>query len=118
MSYPHDHDHIESPTAPPDFPHGADDLHGWFGLSYANYLTLPRSLMRSMPDEWQGRMAALLREMGEMFPGYQQEGTYIVQLRDDAGWFVPDRLAPYRYPDRGYIESLRQTSPSVEGDDA
>lgn len=42
---------------------GRDRLHRWWGLSYANYLTLPRSLMQSMPDEWQGQMATMLEQI-------------------------------------------------------
>lgn len=46
-------------------PYGADALHLWFGLSYASFLTLPRSFMQAMPDDWQGRMAQLLNEWDE-----------------------------------------------------
>lgn len=42
---------------------GHDRLHTYFGLSYANYLVVPRSILQSMPDEWQGKMASLLEEM-------------------------------------------------------
>ena len=44
---------------------GHDALHLWFSLSYANYLVLPRSFLQSMPDEWQGKLAALLHEADE-----------------------------------------------------
>lgn len=30
-------------------------IHGFFGLSYSNYLVLPRTLMQSMPVAWQER---------------------------------------------------------------
>jgi len=26
------------------------DIHTWFGLTYANYLVLPRTLLQSMPE--------------------------------------------------------------------
>jgi hypothetical protein len=42
---------------------GADRLHCYWSLSYASYLTVPRVLMQSMPDEWQNKMAALLEEL-------------------------------------------------------
>lgn len=38
---------------------GYDALWGWFGLSRASFLVLPRVLMHEMPDDWQLRMAAL-----------------------------------------------------------
>jgi hypothetical protein len=31
-------------------------IHNWFELTYAQYLTIPRSILQSMPVEWQRRM--------------------------------------------------------------
>lgn len=42
-------------------------IHLWFSLTYANYLIVPRSVLQSMPDEWQARFVGLLREMEEAF---------------------------------------------------
>jgi len=33
-----------------------EPLHNWFELTYAQYLTIPRSILQSMPVEWQRRM--------------------------------------------------------------
>src|SRR5574341_1370059 len=44
---------------------GHEELWTWFGLSYAGWLTLPRVMMHEMPDDWQMRMAQLLREWDE-----------------------------------------------------
>lgn len=74
---------------------GADKLHCWFGLSYAQYLTIPRTAMQSMPDEWQGKMAKLLKEMDERIDWYPREGRYWVQLKDYRGHYVKDSLADY-----------------------
>lgn len=87
---------------------GARRLHGWFGLSYANYLTLPRSIMRAMPDDWQGRMADLLRELDDAFDRCPEGGSYTVRFRDGDGKYARDHLAEYRHPDRDRIESLRK----------
>ncbi|MEV1013888.1 hypothetical protein AB0I89_24345 [Micromonospora sp. NPDC049801] len=38
-------------------------VHGWFELTYSNYLVLNRSLMQSMPVDWQERMVACLNEI-------------------------------------------------------
>lgn len=80
---------------------GADRLHTWWELSYASYLVLPRSLMQSMPDEWQDRMAALLeegvketRQRGVEWPGRDQ--NIAVNLRGPDGRFVRDDLADYQ----------------------
>jgi hypothetical protein len=43
----------------------AEPIHSWFGLTYANYLVLPRALLQSMPKEWQAKFVALLEEAGE-----------------------------------------------------
>lgn len=72
-------------------------IHGWFGLSYASYLVLPRSVLQAMPADWQARLIELLGELNERFEGHLQ-GDYQVQLRDDAGRFVADPLGNYRYP--------------------
>lgn len=50
-----------------DDPLEAEAIHGYFSLSYANYLVLHRTLMQSMPDEWQNRMVACLNELEEAF---------------------------------------------------
>lgn len=99
-----DADHVAA-----DHPAGAENLHGWFGLSYASYLVLPRSILREMPDEWQGRLYDLLQELGDRFPFLHDGATYDVRLRDDeTGKYVTDRLAAYRHPDRPYIEAIRR----------
>ena len=38
----------------------AEAVHGWFGLSYANYAVLPRTLLQSMPEDWQCQFVALM----------------------------------------------------------
>jgi hypothetical protein len=53
-------------------------IHGHFGLSYANYLVLPRTLLQSMPEAWQARFVALLNEMGEAFQRIPQADAYEV----------------------------------------
>lgn len=83
-------------------------LHEWFGLSYASYLTMPRSVLQSLPDDLQGRLAAVLQEICELtrtkgldWPG---ENTKIeVRLRRD-GKFVRDDLADYERGRRRLFE--------------
>ncbi len=71
-----------------------DDIHLWFGLSYSNYLTIPRSILQSMPARWQHEFAKLLGEATDMYSGYDME--YSVYKRDDKGKFVHDELADYQ----------------------
>lgn len=88
--------------------HGSDDLWLWFGPSRASWLTIPRVLMHEMPDEWQGKMAALLREYQEAFPNQPDIGTR-VQVTDLRRKLIPTPgwLINYRHPQRDEINKLR-----------
>jgi len=76
---------------------GADRLQRYFELSYAQYLTVPRRVMESMSEEWQGMIAALLEEMDDTIDWRPEEGRYWVTLKDAHGHFVHDPLADYRH---------------------
>lgn len=77
-----------------EFP-DAMDVHTWFSLTYANYLVWPRSLMQSMPDEWQHRFTALAREIESAYPSYL-DGSYRVQRIDPVTKrFVADPVPHY-----------------------
>lgn len=83
---------------------GRERLSLFFGLSYANYLTAPRSLLEQMPDEWQGQLAGLLEQFGERFRWPLYDDLRIeVRLRDRRGRYVDDPLAEYRRPDHAAI---------------
>lgn len=53
-------------------------IHCHFGLTYANYLVLPRTLLQSMDDKWQTRFVALLRRFNEAFTHVPQADGYKV----------------------------------------
>lgn len=55
------------------------DVHAWFGLSYSNYLVIPRTLLQSMPKEWQRDFVAKLSELDEAFAHVEQADCYKVQ---------------------------------------
>lgn len=59
-----------------------EKIHDWFELSYAQYLTIPRSVLQSMPDDWQERFVELLEELDEAIDWRPKEGTYQVTLRE------------------------------------
>ena len=70
-------------------------IHEWFELSYASYLVLPRTLLQSMPQEWQERLIVLLGELGAAFPELLcSDVTYDVRTKRD-GKVVPDPLGDY-----------------------
>ena len=51
-------------------------IHGFFGLSYSTYLVLHRSLLQSMPGDWQARFVALMEQMREAFRHVEQTECY------------------------------------------
>lgn len=55
-----------------------EDVHTYFGLSYANYLVLPRTLLQSMPETWQHRFVDLVNELHDAFEDVKQAPTYQV----------------------------------------
>lgn len=57
-----------------------DSIHDWFELTYAQYLTIPRSALQSMPNEWQNRFVKCLNELDELIDWRPEKGTYRVQL--------------------------------------
>lgn len=54
-------------------------IHGWFGLTYSNYQVLPRTLMQSMPIEWQQRAVALFEELRAAFEHIEHPQAYDVR---------------------------------------
>ncbi len=72
-------------------------MHGWFSLTYASYLVVPRSIIQEMPCEWQQRLVDLLDEMNEKYGGHLVDKRYAVQDRDERGRFQSDELASYRH---------------------
>lgn len=72
-----------------------EPIHEWFELSYAQYLTVPRSVLQSMSKEWQDRFVKCLEELDEKIDWRPREGRYWVKLKDDKGRYVSDPLMDY-----------------------
>lgn len=94
---------------------GRQRLWGWFGLSYASFLTLPRVLMHAMPDDWQDRMAALLEEYEDTFDTSDLPSAFVSARRDNRFMKWPHWLLKYRRPDRQAIECHRHADPTPSG---
>lgn len=60
-----------------------EPVHGWFELTYAQYLTVPRSVLQSMPKSWQCRFVACLEELDNTFDWRPESGCYWVTLLDE-----------------------------------
>ena len=80
-----------------------DKLHLWFELSYAQYLTIPRLVLQSMPVKWKNKLAELLFELDDTVDWRPGDGRYWVKLRDGKGRYCADPLSNYRY---GNIDHL------------
>lgn len=57
-------------------------IHEYFGLTYAGYLVMHRTLLQSMPDEWQARFVRMLDEFDAAFDHVEQAEGYNVQAAD------------------------------------
>jgi hypothetical protein len=68
-------------------------IHDWFELTYADYLALPRSLLQSMPEEWQRQFVALMHQLDERFD-WRRNGCW-VKFKDRRGRWMRDELADY-----------------------
>ncbi len=72
-----------------------DLVHDWFELTYAQYLTIPRSVLQSMPDDWQARFVKCLQELDDAIDWRPETGRYWVKLKDDRGRYVSDPFQDY-----------------------
>lgn len=85
----------------PDFPSGDTALHTWFELSYAQYLTIPRSILQSMPRGWQEQFATLLCKLDDTFDWRPRNARYWVSLRSQSGRYVSISRDPFMDYERG-----------------
>jgi hypothetical protein len=83
-------------------------MHEWFELSYAKYLTIPRSIIQSMPVGWQAEFAQCLRELDDTLEWRPNYGRYWVQLRDERGRYVDDPFDDYRHTPVYTPDTVRQ----------
>ena len=84
---------------------GYEALWGWFGLSHASWLTLPRVLMHEMPDDWQQRMADLLNEWDDANMAFADDigSPDVVNRINGRIATFPHWILNYRHPDRKEI---------------
>lgn len=86
-------------------------IHDWFELSYAQYLTVPRSVLQSMPYEWQEKFTDLLEELDDTIDWRPKDGRYWVKLKDSKGRYISDPLMDYQRG-RRMIPHAKKSSPS------
>lgn len=79
-----------------------EPFHGWFGLSYANYLVVPRRVLQSMPPEWQAKMIALLGELDASIDWMPEDTVYDVRLCVDKEYGEDEETIEVFDPNREY----------------
>lgn len=89
-----------------------DHIHTWFGLTYSNYLVLPRAVLQSAPDEWQERFVQMLGELNDMYGHLDWPDSYRVMATGSGGRFVKDPIPHYRRG-RTYIPPRLPEDPTV-----
>ena len=73
----------------------SEPIHLWFNLTYSSYLVLQRTLLQSMPTEWQVRFVRCLEELDAAFGDQMPDVSYSVRTRID-GKYAHDPLADYQ----------------------
>ncbi len=85
-----------------------EDIHGYFGSTYASYLVLPRSVLQSMPDDWQADFVGLVRELeSKCLEAGVTWSRSCVKMRDRDGRFIHDPLAEYQRGRRDVFDEER-----------
>jgi len=70
------------------------DIHEFFELSYANYLVLPRSILQSMPNDWQIKFVKMLEELDRTFE-WRREGCWVA-FKNSKGRYMEDCFNDYQ----------------------
>jgi hypothetical protein len=70
-------------TAQPHTPPEDDSIHRFFGLTYSNYLVLPRTLLQSMPGWWQAEFVDLVGELERAFDHIKTAASYKVTAAEE-----------------------------------
>lgn len=99
---------IDDVNAKHEAQRGYARLWGWFGLSYASFLVLPRIMLHAMPDEWQKRLAILLEEYEDAYPNHPPDECRVQHIRNGRFARWPGWLLQYRRPDAERIEEARK----------
>lgn len=77
-------------------PEDDEAVHGFFELTYANYLVLHRSALQSMPPKWQREFVALVQDMDDRIEWPDNmPSRWCISARDEHGKFMRDPVPHY-----------------------
>lgn len=71
------------------------EIHTYFELTYANYLVIPRTLLQSMPLEWQSVFVGLLQQLDAYFRHVEKPPVYAVSCRGYDGKYIRHTVPHY-----------------------
>jgi hypothetical protein len=91
-------------------PEGGEALWHTFGLSYASWLVMPRVMMHAMPDEWQGKMAALIDEFHDEFNWPEDLGDVMVSCRVNGKIAKLPKWLAYRHSAPSDMDRFRRNA--------
>jgi len=105
----------ERPAGDPAKPPSAalqsrDSIHNWFSLSYASHLVIPRSVLQSMPPEWQCEFVRLVEQLEAVRESqgvYEPEGGYRVSALGADKKFISDEFGDYERGRRKVLDIPR-----------
>lgn len=84
-----------------------DYIHAFFGLTYASYLVLPRSILQSMPSKWQKDFVKLLHVLDDTCAKHGiSTPDYTVNAREK-GKFIKDKYSNYARGCRNVFDEVR-----------
>lgn len=87
------------------------DIHTAFGLSYSNYLVLPRTLLQSMSEQWRKDFAALLGQFNGAFAHVDQAECYEVRaaIEREVSDLADEELKSIGYSKRDECDCYTET---------
>ena len=71
------------------------EIHNWFGLSYASHLVLPRSVLQSMPLEWQEKFVEMIKEISKELEVEDMPEYRVNAIDSTTKKFLKDHYAQY-----------------------
>lgn len=73
-----------------------EPVHAWFELTYSSYFVMQRSVLQSMPVNWQRQFVALVQQIPTALQVDDVPSEFMVKARKD-GRFVSDPYREYRH---------------------
>lgn len=84
-------------------------LETYFGLSYAAWVVLPRTILQDMPLEWQNRFADMLKDLNYKYPKFPDYIYSVTAKNPKNNLFVkiPREVTDYRHPNKKTLKKWK-----------